>query len=230
VDFGREELRWYALIGAAVAISGVLLLVKHWNDGGGDSAGAATPPLARQQAASGASATAPRPASTQQATPPRSKAKPPAKPKASSAPSPKRTASDLPAGAWEATGIVTYVPPDAESTQPLGTVIERHWRFSRDYRGECRVVFTRTTLYGPSTTTLIRRGKRFAANFPPVDVPCAYPRGYPGPRRLHGESHESYVLWWEGRTQLRAVEHRSETGCYPGTSPPDVTRWRGVHR
>lgn len=188
MDFNREEHRWYALIGAALAISGILLLIRYTSDGND-----------RTSPGSRALTVRPQPAAARHAPP---------------------------SGAWEATGIVVYVPPSVDSTQPEGTVVKRPWKFTRVCRGECKVIFTRGTLYGPSTTTLVARGKRFIANFPPVEVPCAYHRSYSGPRHLSGESHDAYVLWWEGNSQLRAVEHRTETGCNPTTDPPDVTRWR----
>jgi hypothetical protein len=84
-------------------------------------------------------------------------------------------------------------------------------------------------LYGPSVTWLVKHGDRFTADFPPVTVPCAYPRGSSYPRHSSGQSHDSYKLRWShDHSTLLAVEHRVQTGCYAGTSTPDLTRWRAA--
>jgi len=134
------------------------------------------------------------------------------------------------AGGWTAIGRVTFVPASDNSNQPEGSVLRRPWKFDRVCRsGECRVFFARGTLYGPSLTWLVPHGGYYTAKFPPVTVPCAYPRDYPYPRHVSGQSHDSYRLRWsEDGTRLLAVEHRQQTGCYPTTSPPDVTRWRAT--
>jgi hypothetical protein len=85
------------------------------------------------------------------------------------------------------------------------------------------------TLYGPSATFLLERGRFFFAKFPPVRVPCNYPRGSSYRRHAYGKSHDTYKLWWsDDRSQLYAVEHRTQSGCYRATDPPDLTRWRAL--
>ena len=101
--------------------------------------------------------------------------------------------------------------------------------FQQVCHGACKVFFARETLYGPSVTLLLERGHAYTAKFPPVRVPCSYPRGSSYTPHPYGESHDSYRLWWSNHhTQLRAVEHRLATGCYPNPDPPDVTRWQAV--
>jgi hypothetical protein len=129
-------------------------------------------------------------------------------------------------GSWAAVGRVVYVPPTTISNQPVGSVRNRPWSFREVCAGSCRIVFTRGTLYGPSVTELVERGRFFIADFPPVTVPCAYPRGWNGARHSSGQSHSRYKLWWSNeRTRLRAVEHRFQTGCYDTPDKPDITRW-----
>jgi hypothetical protein len=129
-------------------------------------------------------------------------------------------------GSWEATGEMIYVPPNVNSNQPVGSIRERPWSFEEVCRARCEIVFTRGTLYGPSVTRLVKRGRFFFADFPPVKVPCSYPPGSSYPRRSSGQSHSRYKLRWSSdRTRLLAIEHRFQTGCYPTTDPPDVTRW-----
>jgi hypothetical protein len=139
---------------------------------------------------------------------------------------PAETTEEGFAGPWEAIGEVVYVPPNVNSNQPVGSIRERPWSFEEVCRARCEIVFTRGTLYGPSVTRLVKRGRFFIADFPPVEVPCSYPPGSSYPRRSSGQSHSRYKLRWSNdRTQLRAVEHRFQTGCYPTTDPPDVTHW-----
>jgi hypothetical protein len=60
-----------------------------------------------------------------------------------------------------------------------------------------------------------------------VSVPCIYPEGSSYRRRNYGQSHDRYRLWWSADgTQIHAIEHRLQTGCYERPDPPDVTRWR----
>lgn len=133
----------------------------------------------------------------------------------------------LPSGGWDATGRVIWVPPKVLTNEPPGAVLRRPWSFRRVCVRSCRIVFSRWTLYGPSVTVLVMHGRAFTAKFPPVTVPCAYPRGSSYPRRRYGQSHDSYRLWWShDHTQIHAIEHRTETGCYRTPDPPDVTRWR----
>lgn len=136
----------------------------------------------------------------------------------------------FPAGRWEATGRVARVAPNVLTNQPPGTVLKRPWAFGRECHRTCKVVFSRLTLYGRSVTSLARHGRRFfTARFPPVRVPCSYPRGSSYHRRQYGQSHDSYELWWSSdRTRIHAVEHRLQTGCYSTTDPPDVTRWNAT--
>jgi hypothetical protein len=133
----------------------------------------------------------------------------------------------LPPGEWAATGIVQRGPE--ASNQPPGTMLKRPWSFRKRCDPACRILFLRWTLYGPSVTRLVAHGGFFTAKFPPVRVPCVYPRGSSYVRHPYGESHDSYRLWWsaDGR-RIDAVEHRVETGCYPTPEPPDLTRWTAV--
>jgi hypothetical protein len=135
----------------------------------------------------------------------------------------------LPPGEWEATGRVVWVAPNVSTNQPAGTILKRPWSFHRVCHGTCRVMFARWTLYGPSVTRLAKQGRFFIARFPPVRVPCAYPRGSSYPRHRYGQSHDRYRLWWsdDGAT-IRAVEQRTQTGCYGRADPPDLTRWRAT--
>lgn len=133
----------------------------------------------------------------------------------------------LPPGEWAATGIVQKGTP--LSNQPPGTVLKRPWTFKKTCIPSCRRMFLRWTLYGPSVTRLVAHGGFFTAKFPPVEVPCTYPRGSSYTRHRFGQSHDSYRLRWsaDGR-RINAVEYRLETGCYPTPDPPDVTRWTAV--
>ncbi len=136
----------------------------------------------------------------------------------------------LPRGGWEATGKVVWVAPNVHANQPPGTVLRRPWEFQKVCWGPCKVEFSRWTLYGPSQTLLVRHGHFFTAKFPPVRVPCAYPRGSSYPRHSYGQSHDSYKLWWSNdHNHIHAIEHRTETGCYRTPDPPDVTRWHATH-
>jgi hypothetical protein len=135
----------------------------------------------------------------------------------------------LPQGGWGATGRVAWVSPNAMTNQPPGTVLKRPWDFHKVCRGTCKIVFSRWTLYGPSATWLVKHGRFFTARFPPVRVPCSYPRGSSYPHRLFGQSHDYYKLWWSSDgSQIRATEHRTQTGCYRTPDPPDVTRWQAT--
>jgi hypothetical protein len=86
-----------------------------------------------------------------------------------------------------------------------------------------RIVFSRSTLYGPSVTFLRRHGNEFTAVFPPVAVSCLGPHGVT--RNRPGRLHDRYRLWWskDGR-RLIAVEHQVAGGrCgLPGRAK---TRW-----
>jgi len=134
----------------------------------------------------------------------------------------------LPPGRWEATGTIVWVAPNVMTNQPPGTVLRRPWNFHSVCRGTCKLVFSRWTLYGPSVTPLVKHGRFFIAQFPPVEVPCAYPRGSSYPRHPFGQSHDRYKLWWSSdRTEIYAIERRIQTGCYR-TPDPDVTRWHAI--
>lgn len=135
----------------------------------------------------------------------------------------------LPQGGWEATGRVVWVSPNAISNQPPGAVLKRPWDFHEVCRRACKIVFSRWTLYGPSATWLVKHGRFFTARFPPVRVPCSYPRGSSYPRHLSGQSHDYYKLWWSSDGNwIHAIEHRTQTGCYRTPDPPDVTRWQAT--
>lgn len=145
-------------------------------------------------------------------------------------PSPSTPAGiPLPQGGWKATGRVVWVAPNVTSDQPPGTVLERPWVFRQTCQRTCKIAFARGTLYGPSMTWLVKDGRFFTAKFPPVTVPCSYPKGSSYPRRLTGQSRDSYKLWWSSdHSRLHAIEHRLETGCYRTPGPPDVTRWQAT--
>jgi hypothetical protein len=136
----------------------------------------------------------------------------------------------LPPGEWEATGTVVKGQSAQFTNEPIGTVLHRPWSFETVCKGTCQIVFLRQTLYGPSATELIAAGSdRYTASFPPVRVPCAYTATYSGPRRPFGESHDYYVLYGDpGGSELTATEQQVQTGCYPGTEPPGLTRWHAV--
>lgn len=135
----------------------------------------------------------------------------------------------LPQGGWEAIGRVVRVPPNVITNQPLGAVLKRPWEFHKVCRGTCKIAFSRWTLYGPSVTWLVRHGRAFTASFPPVRVPCSYPRGSSYPRHFSGQSHDYYKLWWSSDgIRIHAIEHRIATGCYQTPDPPDVTRWQAT--
>ena len=136
----------------------------------------------------------------------------------------------LPSGGWKAIGVVVWVPPKTMSNQPRGTVLKRPWDFHRVCRdGDCKFMFSRWTLYGPSATWLVQHGRFFTARFPPVRVPCTYPQGSSYTRHPYGQSHDYYKLRWSSnRTRIGAIERRIQTGCYRRTDPPDITRWRAT--
>jgi hypothetical protein len=135
----------------------------------------------------------------------------------------------LPAGEWEATGRVVWVGPNVLTNQPPGTVLRRPWYFRRTCEETCEIVFARWTLYGPSATRLQKRGRFYVARFPPVTVPCSYPRGSSYPRHLSGQSHDTYRLRWSrDGARIHAVEHRVQTGCYETPEAPDITHWHAT--
>jgi hypothetical protein len=135
----------------------------------------------------------------------------------------------LPSGGWEATGRVVWVAPKVLTNEPPGAVLKRPWNFQKVCHRSCRIRFSRWTLYGPSVTWLVKHGHFFTAEFPPVTVPCAYPRDSSYPRHQYGQSHDRYRLWWSGdHTWIHAIEQRTETGCYRTVDPPDVTRWHAT--
>jgi hypothetical protein len=135
----------------------------------------------------------------------------------------------LPAGRWKATGRVIRVAPNVLTNQPPGTVLKRPWAFGKECHGTCKIVFARMTLYGRSVTSLARHGRFLTAKFPPVKVPCSYPRGSSYSRRRYGQSHDYYKLRWSSDgTRIHAIEYRLQTGCYKTTDPPDVTRWQAT--
>jgi hypothetical protein len=138
----------------------------------------------------------------------------------------------LPPGEWNAVGVVTAVGnPSTYTDEPVGAVLHRPWTFEESCDSSCHKVFFRQTLYGPSETTLVASGpERYAASFPPVVVPCSYTREYESeyPDELHeaGESHDEYEVWWSDHgTVAHAIEHTQQSGCYPGTEPPDTIEW-----
>lgn len=132
-------------------------------------------------------------------------------------------------GDWVATGEVQWVDPDVNSSQPIGTILKRPWSFEEVCRGPCRIAFARGTLYGPSVTWLVEDGSAYTADFPPVQVPCAYPSGSSYDRQSYGYSHDEYRLWWsQDHKKLMASEHRTQTGCYSTPERPDTTRWQAV--
>lgn len=144
------------------------------------------------------------------------------------APGPVAAKIPLPQGSWRATGQVVRVPPNTSSNQPPGTVLKRPWAFHRSCP-RCQIVFSRLTLYGPSATKLVKHGRYFTAKFPPVKVPCSYPRGSSYRRRPSGQSHDYYRLWMAADgASIHATEWRSQTGCYRTPDPPDVTRWHAT--
>lgn len=145
-------------------------------------------------------------------------------------PDPGRAGSPpSPEGNWAATGEVQWVDPGVNSSQPPGTILNRPWNFQEICNESCRIAFTRGTLYGPSVTWLVRDGRGYTADFPPVRVPCAYPKGYPYARHPSGYSHDWYRLRWSSdHRKLLAVERRTQTGCYSTPERPDTTRWQAV--
>jgi hypothetical protein len=58
-------------------------------------------------------------------------------------------------------------------------------------------------------TSLARHGRFLTAKFPPVKVPCSYPRGSSYSRRRYGQSHDYYKLQLSSDgTRIHAIEYR----------------------
>ncbi len=130
----------------------------------------------------------------------------------------------LPHGQWAAIG--TVLKGEEMSNEPPGTVLKRPWTFKRVCDPSCHRVFLRWTLYGPSITRLVAHGRFYTANFPPVEVPCVYPRGSHYTHHRYGGSHDNYKLWWSADGKhVHAMERQTETGCYPTPGVPTLTRW-----
>lgn len=135
----------------------------------------------------------------------------------------------LPQGEWEATGRVVWVQQGTITNQPVGAMLKRSWDFHRVCHSTCKIAFFRWTLYGPSATWLVRHGRFFTARFPPVKVPCSYPRGSSYTRHLSGQSHDYYRLWLSSDgSRIQAIEHRTQIGCYRTPDRPDITRWQAT--
>lgn len=212
----RTAQAWLQFAIAAIAVAGFFLLLRGSDNGahrdpGGMSSDRVDIAAADLHSQSGsASPEAPEPVTTGP---------------------PDRHPADPPhlEGDWAATGEVQWVDPDVNSTQPPGTILNRPWNFEEVCNGPCRIAFARGTLYGPSVTWLVPDGSGYTADFPPVQVPCAYPRGSAYDRQPYGYSHDQYRLWWsQDHTKLLAIEHRTQTGCYSTPERPDTTRWQAV--
>lgn len=202
----------------AVGVIGVVAIFLLLRNSGEDGAGSSTTVVKQSEPAASGSTAPDAPAAAD-----------PAPVGDQTAAEPATTTLPLPSGGWDATGRVVSVEPNVDSNQPPGTVLERPWSFEEVCQETCKVVFSRMTLYGLSVTWLLRRDNVFVAKFPPVTVPCSYPRGSSYPRHVSGESHDEYELWWsDDGTRLESIEHRVQTGCYPPPNPPDVTRWEAT--
>lgn len=207
----RKQPWWLFAVGI-VAVVAIFLLLR---DSGGDDS-SSTAAIAQGAPAPSVDSTAP--AEPVPADPAAATAQGAAEPAAATPP--------FPSGSWDATGRIVSVEPNVDSNQPVGTALRRPWSFEEVCQETCKVVFSRMTLYGPSLTWLLQRGTLFVAKFPPVTVPCSYPREYTGPRQISGESHDEYELWWsDDGTRLEASEQRVQTGCYPPPNLPDETHW-----
>jgi hypothetical protein len=206
---------WLRFAIAAVAIALFFLLLRGSGGGGHDP-----PEVAKGGQGSAIAESHRDPASTRAETP---APQPAALPDSDPAESPSLE------GNWSAVGEVQWVDSGVNSNQPPGTILNRPWNFQEICAESCRIAFTRGTLYGPSVTWLVQDGRGYTADFPPVQVPCAYPRGSSYARHPFGYSHDWYRLWWSpDHTKLLAVEHRTQTGCYSTPERPDTTRWQAV--
>jgi len=105
--------------------------------------------------------------------------------------------------------------------EPAGTRLIRPWTFRKVCARECRTLFLRQTLYGPSETVLVANHGIYTAVFPPVTTACAH---YPGEDAGTAQSHDTYTLWWShDRRHIIAVEHqRSVSENCPNTQ---TDRW-----